>query len=152
MVISSNLKKDELIREGTDGYIVAYGEMLHRCLDVVESLKKEGKYVGLINKPTLNKADKAMMAKIGEAPFILVVESQNYKTGLGARFGTWLLESGYSPVYQHLGVTKLGVTGLWEQIDHQGLDPYNIAKVTRRLVLNTKKGKGKDLTQWLKNE
>ena len=145
-------KKDELIREGTDGYIVAYGEMLHRCLDVVETLKKEGKYVGLINKPTLNKNDKAMMAKIGESPFILVVESQNYKTGLGARFGTWLLESGYSPVYQHLGVTKLGVTGLWEQIDHQGLDPYNIAKVTRRLVLNTKKKKGKDLTQWLKND
>jgi hypothetical protein len=90
------------------------------------------------------------MAKLGEAPFVLLVESQNYKTGLGTRFGTWLLESGYHPVYQHLGVTRLGVTGLWEQIDHQGLDPYTIAKVVRRLLLKTKSKKGKDLTYWAK--
>ena len=92
-----------------------------------------------------------MMAKIGVSPFVLVVESQNYKTGLGSRFGTWLLEYGYHPVYQHLGVTKLGVTGLWEQIDHQGLNPYNIAKVTRRLLIQTKKKSGMDLTKWAKN-
>ncbi len=132
-------KVDEVIREGTDGYIVTYGEMVYRCLDVVETLKAEGILVGLINKPTLNKSDKAMMAKLGESPFVLLVESQNYKTGLGIRFGTWLLESGYNPLYKHLGVTKLGITGTWEQIVHQGLNPYSIAKVTRKMVLDSKK-------------
>jgi transketolase len=142
-------KNDELIREGTDGYIVSYGEMLYRCLDVVETLREEGKYVGLINKPTLNKTDKGMMHKIGQAPFVLLVESQNYKTGLGVRFGTWLLEYGYSPVYQHLGVTKLGITGLWEQIEHQNLNPYAIAKVVRKLLAKSKK-KSRDLSKWIK--
>ncbi|QEE17436.1 transketolase C-terminal domain-containing protein [Promethearchaeum syntrophicum] len=142
-------KKDEVVREGTDGYIVTYGEMLYRCLDVVETLREEGKFVGLINKPTINKTDKAMMAKIGQAPFVLLVESQNYKTGLGIRFGTWLLEAGYSPLYQHLGVTKLGITGLWEQLNHQGLNPYAITKVVRSLLAKSKK-KGRDLRNWIK--
>jgi transketolase len=143
-------KKDELIRDGTDGYIVTYGEMVHRCLDVVERLRDEGIHVGLINKPTLNKTDKAMMEKIGEAPFVLVVESQNYKTGLGMRFGTWLLEMGYNPRYKHIGVTKDGITGLWEQIDHQGLNPYSIAKVTRRLTILSRKSQGRKLEHWTK--
>ena len=89
-----------------------------------------------------------MMQKIGQAPFVLLVESQNYKTGLGVRFGTWLLEYGYSPVYQHLGVTKLGITGLWEQIEHQNLNPFAIAKVVRKLLAKSKK-KSRDLSQRL---
>ena len=46
---------------------------------------------------------------------------------------------GYHPKYKHLGVTKHGITGLWEQIDHQGLDSYSIAKNLRRLVILTRK-------------
>lgn len=125
---------DDLIREGTAGYIVTYGEMLYKCLDVVERLRQEGIHVGLINKATLNVKDGAMLTKIGQSPFVLVVESQNYKTGLGVRFGTWLLEDGYHPLYHHLGVTKLGITGIWEQLDHQGLNPSNIMKVVRDLL------------------
>ncbi|MCJ7830869.1 MAG: transketolase, partial [Desulfobacterales bacterium] len=34
--------KDELIREGDQGYIVSYGEMLYRYLDVVERLRADG--------------------------------------------------------------------------------------------------------------
>ena len=40
--------------------------------------------------------DDATLAKIGSSGFVLVVESQNQKTGLGARFGTQLLERGHS--------------------------------------------------------
>jgi transketolase len=141
-------KTDELIRDGVDGYIVTYGEMIHRCLDAVERLREEGMYVGLVNKSTLNKTDKRMMEKVGKSPFVLVVESQNYKTGLGSRFGTWLLEMGYHPKYKHLGVTKHGITGLWEQIDHQGLDPYSIAKNLRRLVILTRKKNTETLDKW----
>ena len=31
--------KDEVIREGTQGYIVSFGETLYRALDAVERLK-----------------------------------------------------------------------------------------------------------------
>jgi transketolase C-terminal domain/subunit len=125
--------KDELIRKGSAGYIVSYGEMLYRCLDAVESLKKEGVDVGLINKPTLNVVDKDMLSVAGASPFVLVVESQSTKTGLGSRYGTWLLENGFTPKYAHLGTSKEGRGGLGEQVDHQGCDPASIKKAVAGL-------------------
>jgi hypothetical protein len=78
--------------------------------------------------------DDAMMGKIGGAGFVLVVESQNRKTGLGARFGTWLLERGHRPRYAHMGTTKQGDGGLWEHMAHQALDPDSIAEKVRELA------------------
>ena len=34
--------KDEIIREGEDGWIVTFGDMLYRSLHAVEMLKREG--------------------------------------------------------------------------------------------------------------
>ncbi len=122
--------KDEVVREGSAGYVVSYGDMLCRSLDAVERAREAGLDVGLINKPTLNKVDEDMMRTLGEAPFVLVVESQNIKTGLGSRFGTWLLERGFAPRYAALGVSRVGRGGLGEHMFNQGIDPDSIlAKV-----------------------
>jgi transketolase len=126
--------KDEVIRVGSAGYIVSFGESLYRALDAVERLKQEGIDVGLINKPTLNLVDEDMMAMLGKAPFVLVVESFNRRTGLGSRFGSWLLERGYAPKFAYLGTYKEGCGGLWEQFPHQGLDPASIMKKVKELA------------------
>lgn len=126
--------KDEVVREGTAGYVVAVGDSVYRALDAVERLKQEGIDVGLINKATLNVVDEETMAKVGKAPFVVVVEAFNRKTGLGSRFGTWLLERGYTPKYKYLGTHEEGVGGLWEQFPAQGLDPVGIMKTVKSLV------------------
>ncbi|MFN6534869.1 MAG: transketolase C-terminal domain-containing protein [Nostoc sp. EkiNYC01] len=126
--------KDEVIREGTQGYIISFGEALYRAVDAVERLKQEGLDIGLINKPTLNVIDEEMMTKIGNAPFVLVVESFNRRTGLGSRFGSWLLERGFTPKYAYLGTHKEGCGGLWEQFLHQGIDPVSIMNKVKDLV------------------
>ncbi|MBD2038315.1 transketolase [Leptolyngbya sp. FACHB-321] len=126
--------KDEVVREGTAGYIVSFGDGLYRALDAVHRLKQEGIDVGLINKPTLNVVDEATITKIGATPFVLVVEAFNRKTGLGSRFGTWLLERGLTPKYAHLGTHKEGSGGLWEQYPHQGIDPDGIIAKVKELV------------------
>lgn len=126
--------RDEVIREGTQGYVVSFGESLYRALDAVERLKQEGIDVGLINKPTLNVVDEEMMAKLGAAPMVLVVESFNHKTGLGSRFGTWLLERGFAPKFAHLGTHKEGCGGLWEQFPHQGIDPAGIMTKVKQML------------------
>jgi len=118
--------KDEVIVEGKAGYIISFGEMLYRSLDAVLTLKEKGIDVGLINKPTLNVADEETLKKVGQSPFVLIVESLNQKTGLGSKFGTWLLERGYTPKYSYIGTTKEGCGGLWEQIPYQGLAPESI--------------------------
>lgn len=112
---------DEIIRPGRDGYLISYGEMLYRCLHVVELLQDAGIEIGLINKPVLNVIDEATLARVGASPMALVVETQNSKTGLGIRYGTWLLERGFTPKYGAMGVWKDGAGGLGEQIPHQGL-------------------------------
>ncbi|NOR24420.1 MAG: transketolase, partial [Desulforhopalus sp.] len=120
--------QDEIIREGSDGYIVSYGEMTYRCLDAVLQLKAQGVNVGLINKPTLNVIDEDMIGRVGNSPFVLVVESQNTKTGLGVRYGTWLLERGLAPKYSYMGTSKIGHGGIVEQLPHQGLAVEDIKK------------------------
>lgn len=126
--------KDEVIREGTAGWVVSYGEMLCRALDAVEQLRERGVDVGLVNKPTLNVVDEPMMERYGQAPFVLVVESQNTRTGLGSRFGTWLLERGYAPRYSALGVTRVGHGGTWAQLGRQGLEPEGIVARIEELL------------------
>ncbi|NJL38905.1 MAG: transketolase [Leptolyngbyaceae cyanobacterium SM1_4_3] len=126
--------KDEVVREGTAGYIVTFGESLYRALDAVEKLKQEGIDVGLINKSTLNVVDEEMIAKVGSSPFVLVTEAFNRRTGLGSRFGSWLLERGLTPKFAHLGTHKEGCGGLWEQFPHQGIDPDGIISKVKELV------------------
>ncbi|KAK7461871.1 hypothetical protein VKT23_008305 [Stygiomarasmius scandens] len=118
--------KDEIIVDGKAGYVVSFGDMLYRSYDAVLRCRQEGLDVGLINKPTLNIVDEQTIMKIGQSPFVLVVESFNQKTGLGMRFGTWLLERQLTPKFGYMGTTKEGCGGLWEQIPHQGLDPQSI--------------------------
>ena len=64
----------------------------------------------------------------------VVVESFNEKTGLGARYGTWLLERGYTPKFAHAGTHEEGGGGLWEQFYHQGLDPESIMQRVKKLA------------------
>ena len=126
--------RDEIVREGESGYIVSYGEMLYRCLDVVERLKADGIRVGLVNKPTLNVPDEEMLSRLGASAFVLVVETQNVKTGLGVRFGSWLLQRGYSPRYAYMGSQREGHGGLSEQIPYQGIGTEDITRQVKEML------------------
>ena len=107
---------------------------------LTRTLKLLGKQSDFINglritdEPTLNVVDEAMLARVGAAPFVLVVEEFNRRTGLGSRFGTWLLERGFTPKYAHLGTHQEGCGGLWEQFPQQGLDPTSIINKVKALM------------------
>ncbi|TRM65112.1 thiamine diphosphate-binding protein [Schizophyllum amplum] len=125
--------KDEFMAMGTAGYVVTYGEMTYRAWDAVLRLRQEGLDVGLIIKSTLNIIDEQALTTAGKTPFVLVVESANQKTGLGSKYGTWLLERGLTPKYGYMGTTREGSGGLWEQIYHQSLDPQSIIVKIKQL-------------------
>jgi len=119
--------KDDLIREGSAGYIVSFGETTYRALDAVLTMRQDGQEVGLVNKPTLNIFDPEMMKKLAAAPKVLVAEGFNVNTGLGCRFGSELLKYGFKGSYNNIGTHKEGSGGLWQQMGYQGLDPAGIA-------------------------
>jgi len=126
--------KDEVVRKGSAGYIVTFGDAVYRCLDAVERMRKDGVDVGLINKPHLNVMDEDVMALIGKSPVVLVVEPLNRKTGLGIRLGTEFLKRGLHPKYDHIGTTKEGCGGTWEHCYHQGYDSASVQKKFRSLI------------------
>merc|ERR1719261_2344594 len=144
--------KDEILLEGTDGYIVAFGDALYRANDAAQRLRLNGVNVGLVNKPTLNVLDEETMNKIGQTGFVLVVEPLNKLTGLGVRYGSWLLKLGLSPAYDHLGACKLGCGGLWEHAYHQGYDSQSIQNAARELNAKAMKKAGKATFQQQKQE
>jgi transketolase len=127
--------KDDILRDAAGGgYVVSFGEVVYRALDAVTRLKDQGVKVGLVNKATLNLYDEEVMAKLAAAPFVLVAEGWNVKTGLGSRFGTQLLKRGFKGKFNNIGVHQEGCGGLWQQIGFQGLDPAGIEKAVRELA------------------
>ena len=128
--------KDSIVRAAPPGggYIVAVGETVYRALDALITLAEQGVGVGLVNKSTLNVIDREMMARLASAPFVLVTEGWNVRTGLGSRFGSELLRAGFKGRYEHLGTHREGCGGLWQQMGHQGLDPAGIARAVRALL------------------
>ena len=127
--------KDDVIRpaKAGGGYVVAVGETVYRALDAVIGLRDQGLQVGLVNKATLNVVDQSMMQTLAKAPFVLVVEGWNVKTGLGSRFGSLLLQHGFRGKYDHIGTHLEGSGGLWQQMGYQGLDSAGIAAAIQRL-------------------
>ncbi len=128
--------KDDLIREAPpgSGFVVAVGETVYRALDAILTLQERGLRVNLVNKSTVNVIDPAMMKKLAAAPFVLVTEGWNVKTGLGSRFGSYLLKAGFKGRYDHIGTHKEGAGGLWQQMGYQGLDPEGIARAIDALA------------------
>ena len=125
--------RDDLIREGTAGYVVSFGETTYRSLDAVLRLKQDGIDVGLVNKATLNIYDEKMMAKLAAAPFVLVAEGFNVNTGLGSKLGTELLKRGFSGKYNNIGTHREGSGGLWQQMGYQGVDADGILSAVKAL-------------------
>jgi transketolase len=128
--------RDYIVREAPPGggYVVAVGETVYRALDAVIRLQERGVKVGLVNKATVNVVDKDMMKSLAGAPFVLVAEGWNLKTGLGSRFGSYLLQAGFKGRYNHIGTHKEGAGGLWQQMGYQGLDSDGIAKALEALL------------------
>ena len=127
---------DTIVREAPagGGYIVATGETVYRALDAVINLQEQGIKVGLVNKATLNVVDKKMMGRLAVAPFVLVAEGWNVRTGLGSRFGSQLLQVGFKGRYNHIGVYREGCGGLWQQMGYQGLDSAGIQSALKALA------------------
>ena len=75
-----------------------------------------------------------MMKTLAAAPFVLVVEAFNVKTGLGSRFGSYLLQAGFKGKYNHIGTHQEGSGGLWQQMGHQGLDSAGIQAAIKSLL------------------
>jgi hypothetical protein len=89
-----------------------------------DRLQEQGVKVGLINKPRSTSSMRHDEDLAG-APFVLVAEGWNVKTGWAAASAATAagrLQGQVQPHRHHLE----GCGGLWQQMGHQGLDPSQI--------------------------
>ena len=86
------------------------------------------------SQSTLNVIDEAALKEVGSTGFVVVVESFSKRNGLGIRFGSWLLEAGYSPKFARLGTHHEGSGGLFEHYPHQKIDSASVQAQIKSMV------------------
>lgn len=119
--------KDDIVKEGKDGYIITFGDCAYRCVDAVTKLAKEGIDIGIVIKSCINVVDEDAIKVVGNSPLCLIVEPLNSRSGLASRYGSWLLKRGLAPKkFDNIGISKEGSGGLWEHAYHQGYDPKSV--------------------------
>lgn len=126
------LGKAELVREGQDAFLIAFGSMVNPCREAVELLEAEGLRVGLINARFAKPLDADLFQRaVRRAKYIFTVEEGICDGGFG---------SAVSEVLQQ-PVTRIGLP--CEFITHgsralllekYGLDKEGIARTVRTSV------------------
>ena len=79
------LGRSELVREGDDGALVAFGALLPRCVEAADKLAAEGVHVTVINARFLRPLDTdTILGALENLPFMLTVEENTLVGGFGA--------------------------------------------------------------------
>ncbi len=129
--------RSEVIREGSDGTIVAYGAMLEQALAAAQSLSGDLD-VGVVNARFVKPIDHQMVREtVGRGRFVVTVEEG---TKLGG-FGSALIESA---IEQRLDTRFIHVLALPDEfiqhgdrddlLERYGLSPAAIAQTCRRAI------------------
>ena len=105
------LGKSEVIREGTDGTIVAFGAMLEQAIAAAESLTDLN--IGVINARFVKPIDHEMVRRTVESGFVITVEEGTRVGGFGSTF----LESANE---QGLDTRKVTVVALDDKFIQHG--------------------------------
>lgn len=123
--------RDEWLREGADGTIIALGQMTGFALEAWEILRREGIRVGVLCKSCPRTIDQAAMDKALRTPAVFTLEDHNVETGIGAVIAEHCATTEHRPQLHRFGVTDYATSGsaadLYRSFDLDG------ASVARRV-------------------
>ena len=127
--------KMDVLREGKDGVIIAYGGMVQKALKISEVLEKEGRSVGVVNMPSVKEVDEEVMGRLLGLPLTVTYEDHNVLTGIAPRIATYLLNRAYKGRLASFGVKAYGVSDDSEEAyAAEGLDPASVAKALLGII------------------
>ncbi len=132
--------KSEVIREGSDGTIVAFGAMLEHALDAVELLEDDLD-VGVVNARFVKPMDAQMVREtVGNGRFVVTLEEGVRMGGFGSAF----LECAVDQRLDTRGIHTLALPDRFiehgdriELLSDHGLCPKSIAATCRAAVLSS---------------
>jgi 1-deoxy-D-xylulose-5-phosphate synthase len=134
------LGKAEILRQGTDGAIVAIGAMLQQAIAAADLLKQEGIHVTVVNARFIKPLDVDLLSRLfDESRFIVTVE----EGALAGGFGSAVLEAACQHGWDTRILRTLGLPDRFiehgdrnELLQDLGLDSAGIARTCRQLPEN----------------
>ncbi len=125
----------DVIREGGDGAIIAYGGMVERALRIREALSKRGRALKVINMACVTEIDEEVMKGVLGVPCIFTYEDHNPETGIGLAIAAWLLDHGFRGRMGRFGVREYGPSGDTDEIlKEEGLDVGSVTEAIWEMI------------------
>lgn len=124
----------EIVKSGTDGYIISTGRMVYNSLQATKELKGD---FGVINISTLKPLDTEFIKKVVDGvDNIFTVEEHSIYGGLGSMIAEILVEKKQMKTFKRIGVSSFcKIYGSIDYIDDQmGLSPRKIAKEIQKCL------------------
>ncbi len=133
------LGKANIIKEGNDVNILAYGSMVGVALLASEILRKEYSLsTGVVDAHTIKPLDKLTIINVARKSNLLVVlEEHKPVGGLSSAIAELLTEVRLSTPLLKLGVTKpfgRSARNYWQLLDYVGLSPKHVVKEVLEVI------------------
>lgn len=129
--------KGRIIREGSDGTIIANGETVLPAFQAAEALASEGISLTVVSMHTVKPLDTELIDRLSlEGRPMLTVEEHSVHGGLGEAVAGWLMQQGRQLRFRIMGLPDdYTVTGSQTEIfNHYGISGDGIATAFRGLL------------------
>ena len=127
--------KADVLREGDDGAILAFGPSVAEAVAAHDVLARDGLKVRVVNMASLRPLDRDAVVAAAATGRILTAEDHHVDTGLGAKVAAVLAEEGLSVRFARAGVEGFCSSGKPADLYHvAGLDAEGLVERFRKLV------------------
>jgi 1-deoxy-D-xylulose-5-phosphate synthase len=127
----------ELLRDGEDAAVIAYGSRVHAAVEAAEALAAEGLRVAVLNARFAKPLDRERILRLaGRCRALVTVEEHAASAGFGGAVLELLAETGHEGAVRCLGVPDVLVEhgDPDAQLKRLGLDAEGIARAVRQLL------------------
>ena len=119
--------KGDWLREGADGVIVAYGNLVHHAVRAADALAEKGVRIGVLNMATPAALDEEALKQAATTGLIVTYEDHNVQTGIAGGVARLLCENGIACRLVAKGVSHYGASMSPDRLyEEQGLDEASL--------------------------
>lgn len=131
----------DVVHQGAEAIVLSMGSVTCEAATAVESVRAEGRDVGLVNLPSIRPLDvESLVTHIASCRHLITVEEHSRHGGIGSMVGEIVSEYGLASRVTRLGVPEgqFAKAGPRAELRHYyGIDAAGIAASVRTILRNT---------------